>query len=166
MSIILRKKRKKFNGSVGRDPLKPSPTWANLFFHKSQSYSGQSYLGQVHFGQPLFKPIHKKVRVCVNASPGSRVLGSGFRVQGLEPFLATEFGQNRLWPKPTLAKPTLAKPSSTCVCLCVFVCVFVCLLRHFGGSHTASLGHALSFLTTTLPEAMRVGLLFGVAGRT
>ena len=36
----------------------------------------------------------------------------------------------------------------------------------WGSGFRASLGHALSFLTTTLPEAMRVGLLFGVAGRT
>ena len=37
-----------------------------------------------------------------------------------------DFGQNQLWPKPTLSKLTSAKPSSTCgvvfVCLCVFVC--------------------------------------------
>ena len=49
-----------------------------------------------------------------------------------------DFGQNRLWPKPTLAKPTLAnptlakptlaKPSSTCVCVCVCVCLCVCVL--------------------------------------
>ena len=44
----------------------------------------------------------------------------------------TDFGQNRLWPKPTLAKPTLAKPTlakptSTCVRVCVCVCVFVCV---------------------------------------
>ena len=35
-----------------------------------------------------------------------------------------DFGQNRLWPKPTLAKPTL---TCVCVCLCLCVCVFVCL---------------------------------------
>ena len=40
-----------------------------------------------------------------------------------------DFGQNRLWPKPTLANPTLAKPTLTCGVVCgVFVCgVFVCL---------------------------------------
>ena len=61
-----------------------------------------------------------------------------------QPFLVTDFGQNRLWPKPTLAKPTLAKPTlaktdfgqttSTCVsvcycvvCMCLCVDLFVCL---------------------------------------
>ena len=44
----------------------------------------------------------------------------------------TDFGQNRLWPKPTLAKPTLAKHfDCVCVCLCVFVCVCVCYVCVF-----------------------------------
>ena len=36
----------------------------------------------------------------------------------------TDFGPNRLWPKPTLAKPS---STCVCVCLCVYVCVCVCV---------------------------------------
>ena len=51
----------------------------------------------------------------------------------------TDFGQNRLWPKPILAKPTLAKTDFgqtnfgqnrlrlVFVCACVWLCVFVCV---------------------------------------
>ena len=39
-----------------------------------------------------------------------------------------DFGQNRLWPKPTLAKPTLAKPTLTyCVVCCVWCVVCFCV---------------------------------------
>ena len=49
----------------------------------------------------------------------------------------TDFGQNRLWPKPTLAKPTLAKSSLIC-CVVVLCVVCVCVLCGVGACFTVS----------------------------
>ena len=78
--------------------------------------------------------------VPVRACPGEGRSCEGLSGRGVV-VVKTDFGQNRVWPKPSLAKPILAKPSLAglwrlCLCVGVGVCVWcvwcVCVLCVLG----------------------------------
>ena len=91
---------------------------------------GQTDFGQTDFGQPFWRPsLAKPTLARVSVLVGMADFGQN-RLWPKPTLAKTDFGQNRLWPnrlwpKPTLAKPTLAKCDLLCGVLC-FVFVVLC----------------------------------------